>query len=259
MPENRTGSQAVIRALRLLKLFNGERTILTTNDAVALTGLNRTTAFRLLNTLEEEGFLERDTGGGYRLGSVPIALGGYALRNNHLQQVARPLMEELVHMTGERATLEILSSDSLGRPTMLVVDEVSSSHRLGVQHFFGNHLPLHATSTGKVMLAFLSADDRPTLPPFPLERFTENTWVDEGVIQKGLEEIRAVGYGVAVEELEIGLVALAAPIFNSQQVVRAALCLTGPTVRLTSERISAFGVQLKQTAAQISKRIGYQN
>ena len=121
LAEKKQGAQAVVRALRILKLFNGKQTQLSLSDIVKITALNRTTVFRLLSTLVDEGFLVRHEDGPYHLGPELTALGGLASRTDNLRQLARPILKQLVSTVDERATLEILSKNPAGQPTMLVL------------------------------------------------------------------------------------------------------------------------------------------
>ncbi|MGB0389834.1 MAG: helix-turn-helix domain-containing protein, partial [Ardenticatenaceae bacterium] len=108
MTRSYSGTQSVVRALRVLKLFDSDRAEWGLNDLLEVAGLNKTTLFRLLSALESEGLLQRTANGDYRLGAQIIALGGRAMRHNPLRVVARPLMRELAQRTKERITLEML-------------------------------------------------------------------------------------------------------------------------------------------------------
>ena len=253
----KTGSQAVVRALRLLKLFNDGQPQLTVAQAVAATGLHRTTAFRLLSTLESEGFLERFGNGAYGLGPELMALGGYAVRHNNLVQAAHPILVDLVADAGERATMEILSTSSSGLPSMLVIDEIHSGHRLSVRDFVGNHLPIHATSTGKALLAFMEPSQRAELLAHQLTQLTANTHVNAAKLAAELERLCEQGYATAIEELEKGLIAMAAPIFDAHGQPIASICLVGPSIRVTPDRIDELVKKLKSASQQISAKIGH--
>lgn len=252
-----SGSQTVERALRLLKLFNDNRSSLTIKEAIAATGLNRTTIFRLLTALVNEGFLERAANGDYRLGPELTALGGYAVRQNNLVMAARPILNALVADVDERVTIEVLSRSATGDAAMLVIDEIAGSHRLGIREFAGTHLPIHATSTGKVLLAHLSAEKQQALLLQPLTQLTNQTFVDLGLFSAELDSIHTKGYAIANEELEDGLIAMATPIFDSHGEAIAAISLVGPTVRISAERTTHFITKLLAASQAISRRIGF--
>ncbi|MGB1251918.1 MAG: IclR family transcriptional regulator, partial [Candidatus Promineifilaceae bacterium] len=182
MSGKKSGSQAVVRALRLLKLFSDNTPQLSIAEVVQKTGLNRTTVFRLLSALQTEGFIDRLPSGSYSLGGESMALGSYALRHNALWQAAHPVLLDLSAEVNERVTLEIPSPAPNGAVSMLVVDEIAGSHRIGVRNFVGEHLPIHATSTGKAVLAFLPEMERDAIFDQQFESLTENTLVERGVI-----------------------------------------------------------------------------
>lgn len=252
------GAQAVVRALRILKLFSGKHLSLSLKQVVDATQLNRTTVFRLLSTLVSEGFLVRLENGDYQLGPELTALGGLAGNRDGLRRIARPILEELVETVGERTTLEVPSRGADGRMTMLVIDEVSDSHRLGITEFAGNHLPIYATSTGKAYMAFAADDLLEDIFAEPVERFTVKTRVSQSAICKDLAVVKQQAYALVVEELEEGLVAIGAPVFNASGAVCAAISIAGPTVRMTAARIPELVVELQNSAQLISKRMGYQ-
>ncbi|MGI9237352.1 MAG: IclR family transcriptional regulator, partial [Woeseiaceae bacterium] len=144
------GAQAALRALRLLKLFTPEKPELRLAEVSALTGLNKTTTHRLLQALQSEQMLDRNpAGGAYRLGTALMALGVQALSSNDLRRRARPLLDHMAKETGETATLEVPIDNS-----MLILDEVTGSHVVAAAGNVGTRWPIHATSTGKALIAF---------------------------------------------------------------------------------------------------------
>ena len=144
------GAQAALRAIRLLKLFTAEAPELRLAELSCLSGLNKTTTHRLLQALLSEELLDRNPGtSAYRLGPGMMALGVQALSSNDLRLRARPLLKRLAEETGETATLEVPIDD-----TMLILDEVTSKHFVGASGNVGTRWPIHATSTGKALIAF---------------------------------------------------------------------------------------------------------
>lgn len=247
------GTQAVLRALALLKTFTDDRPELSLPELADRVGLNKTTAYRLLTALESEGLVARgginDT---YRLGPETIALGGRAMRANSLRAVSRVELEDLARQTGETAVIEVLSE---GR--MLTLAEVSGHHLVGATPFVGSHWPLHATSTGKVILAYLLPAEREALLVYPLEAFTPRTLTQAQALQTELACVREQGFAVGDQELEIGYVSVAAPVHNYEGRVVAAVSVGGPSARLPQERIGEMVALLKPAAGRISERLGY--
>ncbi len=254
---NYSGTQSVVRVLRLLKLFNSDQAEWSLSELVDAAGLNKTTTFRMLTALESEGLIDKTAAGNYRLGSEAIALGGRAMRGNSLRQVAHPILRQLAEETGERVTLEQLTQDAQNGYTMLVLDEVASTHLLGVNQFVGSRLPVHATSTGKAVLAHLSEAERHAILPHATVQLTSDTKTAHNGLTADLEAIRGRGYALAMGELEVGLMATAAPIFNHNGDVIAALSIVGPSVRLDETKLNALGRRAQETAGEISYQLGY--
>jgi DNA-binding IclR family transcriptional regulator len=117
--------------------------------------------------------------------------------------------------------------------------------------------PAHATSTGKVLLAYLPVAQYEELLSAPLEKFTDNTITEMSKLQEELAQIRTLGYGTVHEELELGFVAGAAPIFNHNGQVVAAISVGGPSVRIQTERMQEIVDKVVQTADRISQQIGF--
>jgi DNA-binding IclR family transcriptional regulator len=247
------GTQAVARAVALLKLFTDAQPEWTLADLAQVTGLNKTTAYRLLAALEAERLVMRNPlSGGYRLGVEAIALGGTAMRSNPLRAVSRPLLETLAQETDEAATLEVLAGGQV-----LIVDEVAGGHPMGMSQDVGSRLPVHATATGKVLLAFGPAAEVDELLRAPLARLTEQTIVERDRLRTQLEQIRLAGCAVTDGELEPGFVAVAAPIFDRERQAVAAVSVGGPSIRLVPERWPGLIALVQMSARQIARHLGY--
>ena len=144
------GAQAALRAIRLLKLFTASNPEMGLLEISERAGLNKTTTHRLLQALSSEAMVERDEAHGtYRLGAGMMALGVQALSSSDLRIRVRPMLKQLARETGETATLEVPIDTS-----MLILDEVAGSHFVGAAGNVGTRWPLHATSTGKALVAF---------------------------------------------------------------------------------------------------------
>lgn len=239
--------------MALLKAFNDEHPAWGLSALARETGLNKTTAHRLLSALEREGMLGRAADGDrYVLGPEVVVLGGRALRANNLRAVARPELEQLAEETRETASLEILSGGE-----MLVIDEIVGGHLMSGVPDLGSRWPLHASSTGLAVLAYLPDEMAAGLLPRTLTPVTTATITGRVALRAELACIRERGYSVADETLEVGLVAIAAPIFDHDGRVVAALSIAGPKLRVTVDRISVIGDYVRRAAADISALLGY--
>lgn len=247
------GAQSVSRAIALLKAFRDAQPEWSLGDLAAHVGLNKATAHRLLAALEAEQMIVRNgRTGGYRLGPELIALGGSAMRSNDLRTVSRPLLEELAAETGETITLEVLSGAEV-----VIVDEVSSRHLLGLSQDVGARLPAHATSTGKLLVALQGAAAEAALLADPLPALAARTVTTPEGLRRDFAHIRAQGYAKTHGELEEGFAAVAAPIFDAAGAVVAAVSLGGPDSRLRAATLDRAIELTTRTARTISARLGY--
>jgi DNA-binding IclR family transcriptional regulator len=246
------GTQTVRRAVALLKAFDDRRPEWGLSELARAVGLNKTTTYRLLTALENEGMVTRsDRTDAYRLGPAVITLGGRALRSSDLREVSRPELAALAHATSETATLEVLAEDQV-----LILDEVFGSHVLGNTQSLGTRWPAHATSTGKVLLAHLPPERLEAFLAGGLQRLTERTITDPAALRQALAAARTQGYATVAEELEAGFVAAGAPVRNFAGEVVAAISVGGPALRLTSDRLGEIARQVVAAAERISRRLG---
>lgn len=251
--EPMAGTQSVLRAIAMLEAFSDEQPSWTAGALAEATGLNRTTAYRLLTALESHEYIIRDPGSDtYRLGSGLIALGGRALRANNVRAVSRPTLARLAATTGETATLEILSVHD-----MVIIEEIHGEFVTSGSQEVGSRWPVYATSTGKAILAHMSPEGRAAALGDTLRRLTDKTLATPAQLDACLDGIRAQGYAVAAEELELGFVAVGAPIFDRDGRPVAAVSLGGTTTRLTPDRLPEIGSRVRAAANHISHQIGY--
>lgn len=251
------GAQAVIRAIRLLKTFAERQREWSLKELVDSSGLNKTTVFRLLSALESEGLLERSEQNHYRLGPEMIALGGWAIQHNDLLLTAEPILREFGASINERVTLEQPVINPDGSRSMLMLTQMKSSHLINIDQIYGTRLPIHATSTGKAYLAFLPEDEQWESLHGRLEEITPTTITQKKVLIQELVAIRQRGYATALGELEEGLMAAGAPIFDHTGRPVAAISVEGPESRIDESRLHALALQLIQTAKLISGRLGH--
>jgi DNA-binding IclR family transcriptional regulator len=252
-PRAYPGTQAVLRAVRLLKAFAPSPGELTLADLVRAVALNKTTTYRLLTALEAEGLVERGpSGDGYRLGPELLALGSRALGTSDLRQAGRSELFALAQSTRETASLEVL----VGMHA-LILDEAMGSHLVGTTPSVGTRWPAHATSTGKVLLAELGEEEIQAFLAEPLPALTPKTLTDPAALRRELLRVRERGYATGIEELEAGYMAVAVPVRGHGGRVVAALGIGGPRVRLGPERLAEIAKALLSPAARISERLGF--
>src|SRR3954447_24108884 len=245
------GVQSVDRALTILEVLArvGEAGV---TEIAADLGVHKSTAFRLVATLEAHRLVEQTTGRGrYRLGVGLLRLAGATTARLDLVQEARPVCRQLAAETGETVNIAVLSESSA-----LYLDQVAGSSALQPHNWVGQHIPLHATSNGKVLLSGLDAEQLAELLG-PLSRYTPLTITTRARLRDELDRVREQGYAVAVDELEEGLTAVAAPIRNAHGDVVASMSVSGPTFRLSERRVETVVPQLVGAAAEVSHRLGW--
>ena len=240
------GAQAALRAVRLLKLFTNERSEMSLAELSRTSGLNKTTTHRLLRALQSEALIDRNPATStYSLGPGLMALGVQALASSDLRRRVRPVLRTLARETGETATLEVPFEDS-----MLILDEVAGSHVLGAAGNIGTRWPIHATSTGKVWLAF--DDTGFERLDQELKPLTSNTVIEHDDFNPQLAEIRRRGYAISIDELEEGFTAVATIIRGVLGDVQGALSIGGPTQRLNATRRAELGTSLCRAAQRLN-------
>ena len=263
MKENYAGTQAIARTFQLIQLFDDQHRYWTLHDLVEKSGLKQTTAYRLLAALEAEGVIGKTAGGEYALGAELIRLGGRAIRANPFRELAQPYLRKLARQTTESTTLDILwlaDDDANGkkRPLSMVIDESVGQHLLGMHQYTGVRFAAHTTSTGKVLLAWQPADQLAQIDLETLPKFTAKTITSPDKFEKVLEKVRKLGYATAVDELEIGIRAVAAPIFDHHHNVKAAVSIGGPSSRIDAKRLKSLGKLLVETTQEISQKLGHE-
>jgi IclR family acetate operon transcriptional repressor len=232
------GAQAALRAIRLLKLFTADRREMSLGDVSRLAELNKTTTHRLLRALQSEAMIDQNSATGlYRLGPGLMALGVQALSSSDLRLRVRPMLKQLAKESGETVTLEVPIDD-----TMLILDEVTGAHVVGAGGNVGTRWPLHATSTGKAIIAF---DDSGIMRlGEELQPLTQKTIIDRSILEGQFGNIRRRGFAESVDELEDGFSGVASIVRGGLGEVLGALSICGPTQRLNSARRARLGASL---------------
>ena len=238
--------QSADRALAILAAFNEGRPDVGVSELASELGMHKSTVSRLLATLESRGLVRRE-GDRFVPGWELARLGALATRGFALVGSSQDAMERLAEETGETVNLAVRDD---GRA--LNVHQVDSAHFVAVTDWTGRAAPLHATANGKVLLAF---GEGPL--PRELTRLTRRTISDRRELRAELERVRRNGLGVALEELELGLHAVAAPVFDCFGTCLAAISVSGPAYRLTEGRLAVAGELCVGAAREVSEKLGY--
>lgn len=247
------GVQSVDRAVTVLEVLarHGEARV---TDVAAELGVHKSTAFRLLGALADRGLVEQDVERGrYRLGFGIVRLAGAVTARMDLTKAGRGVCERLAREIGETVNIAV-PRDGYA----VNVDQAQGAGAVAVQNWVGQPTPLHATSSGKVLLAYLSPGARGALlDTAGLERFTDATITRRAALEAELAEVRERGYATTVEEYELGLNAVAAPVRAAGGQVVAAVSASGPAYRFTVARLAGCAPMLVAGADEISHRLGH--
>ena len=244
-----TGTQAVDRAALLLREVVHCPDPVTFTELTAATGLAKSTTSRLLMALERAGLVRRDAHGHFRPGEMFIRYAWRGGAEAGLTAVAQPFLEELGAATGETINLGVASGGRVEQ-----VAQVDSTYLIGGTNWVGLSVPLHCAALGKVLLAWGAAE----LPPGRLERAAPKTITSRATLAADLIKVRTQGYAVTDEELEPGLIAVAAPVFRAGGVLVAALSVSGPSSRLHGDRITHAARHAVEQAAALSAALGHE-
>ena len=247
--------QTVSNALRVLEVFSEEDEI-GVSDLSRRLDLHKNNVFRLLATLEENGYIEQSARSEqYRLGTGCLELGRAFARGNTMLQSARPILVEMAARLGETvhiATLrnfEVIHLDS-EVPEQLIL----TASRVGLR------LPAHCTALGKVLIAGLEPDARARFAEESssqsgLESRTPDTIVNPDKFSEHLSTVAIQGFGVDLEEYEVGLRCVAAPVHNEAGRVVAAISVSGPSFRLSEDLLHGTVTQTVVDAAERLSRV----
>jgi IclR family KDG regulon transcriptional repressor len=241
--------QALDRGLRLLTLIAGSAHPLNRSEVARLAGLNPSTAFRLLATLEAHGLIERvPGGGGYRRGVATLLLASGGIEEA-IRRHARPLLEVLRDATGESAVVS-----AVGVSSFAPIEQVDGVHALSVR-MTGMRFPLNCTSPGKLVLAAMSERELSAFLARPVEACTPHTLTDPVAIRAELDGVRATGIATSIGDHELGVIGISAAARDAAGRPVAIVSVTGPDVRLTPERLAGVASLVRNSADHLSRAL----
>jgi len=237
------GTQSVDRAAEVLSLVVRSEEPVTYTQVVEQTDLARSTASRLLQALERNGLLERDSEGRFRGGAL---FAHYAARFDRVQSIvaaAEPALERIGEQTGETVNIGLPSGD-----TVVHASQVDSKFVLGATNWIDVDVPAHTSALGKALYAYGALP----MPTGRLQRCTEKTLTSRAALQRDLKKVRSLGYAVTHGEFEDGLDAVAAPVHWPDGTVHAAIGISGPSLRVFDEH-ERYGRMLIAEATMLGK------
>ena len=243
------GTQAIDRAAQLLTLVLDSEHPLGVGDLATAAELPKSTASRLVSSLERHGLVRRNGARGKVVpGPAILRFAHRGVVDRNLVELARTPLDTLAERSGETVNLAVPGAAGVEH-----LAQVESIHFLGTGQWVGRTVDYHTTAVGKVFVAYGAAD----LPEGRLRRVAPGTVVDRAALEAEFERVREDAFATAIDELEPGLTALAAPVHGPTGDVIAALAISGPTLRLPAERVEELRAVLTKEAVALSARLGH--
>jgi IclR family acetate operon transcriptional repressor len=243
--------RAVERALDVLLCFTNQTPALTMTQIAEHVGIHKSTAHRLLATLENKRFIQRDQDTGiYRLGIRLLQMAYLTLEQNDLRRLAAPFMHHLCDQYEENIDLAVLDDTDV-----VFINILEGPQRIKLAAAIGQRLPAFATASGKAILGFMPEKLVRRILDRGMPQLTPHTLISPDLLFKDLNSVRELGFAVSEEELEEQINAVAAPIFDFNGLPIASIAVAGPAYRLTCERMMEIGPGVVATAREISQEI----
>lgn len=247
------GVQSVDRAVSVLEILAREGSA-GVSEVAAEVGVHKSTAFRLLAALEERGLVEQNTERGkYQLGFGVLRLASAIPARLDMVRQAQPVLDDLARRFDETINIAVVREHY-----SVHVQQALGSAAVASQNWVGQLTPLHATSSGKILLAHMSEKRlNEVLDTAGLKAYTEHTLTSREALVEQLAQARTEGFATAFEELETGLNAAAVPVRDHTGAIVGALSASGPAYRFDKARIESVADELKAAGHRISQRMGW--
>ncbi|MGE5124536.1 MAG: IclR family transcriptional regulator [Acidobacteriaceae bacterium] len=243
--------RAVDRALDVLLCFSNQTPELTMTQIAERVGIHKSTAHRLLATLENKRFIQRDPETGiYRLGIRLLQMAYLTLEQNDLRHLAIPFMHQLCDLYDENIDLTVLDDTDV-----VFINILEGPQRVKLAAAVGQRLPAFATASGKAILGYLPENVVTGILDRGMPRLTSHTLISAKEFHEDLDSVRELGFAISEQELEEQINAVAAPIFDRDHNPVASIAVAGPAYRLTRERMIEMGPNVVATSQAISKEI----
>jgi len=245
--------QSLSRALKLLNALSVHSQGLSLSEVAGFVGLPNSTAHRLLTTLQNERSVRFESERSlWLIGVQAFCVGAAFVRSRDLVTIARPYMRRLMEQSGETVNLAIAD-----RGEVIYIAQVETQKMMRAIAGPGGRAPMHCSGLGKALLAVAdAAASEKLMAAMDLHRETAHTLVTLQDLKRDLDKVRAHGYAVDNEEIVVGLRCVAAVIYDEHSSPLAALSVSGPTARITEQRIPVLGEAVAGIAAEITGEIG---
>lgn len=245
-------NKTVIRTMELIYLFT-EHSELTFQEIVDLSGVPKSSVFRMLSSLEEMRFLEKGEDAKYRLGTIFLKLGHLVSSRLNLRQIAEPIMQAVHEESRQAVNLAILEENEA-----VYIEKIDHYQRVKLYTSVGRRSPLYGGACARAILSFLQDQEIESyLQEVVLQPHTPKTIKTEEILWHSIREARKIGYTVSKSELEAHTASVAAPIFDHRGQVIGSISIAGIEHDFTEEKVANYGLTMMAAAKKISQAIGY--
>lgn len=246
--------RSVTKAIRLLDTLGERVGGFGVSELARMVEMDKSSVSRMLRTLEQAGYVEQDPiTQRYTLGLNLGVLGYKALRRMDLRTVSRPYLERLAEVSGECSHMAIMADNRA-----FYIDQVAPSRGVGIDAPIGTLAPLYCTALGKVLLAHQPDDmHEEIMNKLSFEPYTRRTIVSVDALREQLARIRIQGVAFDDEEFSVGIRCMAAPVFRYDGVICGAIGVSGPSPRVTDDRLSEWEPLHVEASKELSKRLGW--
>lgn len=245
-------NKTVVRSMDILNLFINHAE-LTFQEIIDLSGIPKTTVYRMLMSLEEMGLLEKGTDAKYRLGLMFLSFGHLVSSRLDIRRIALPVMQKLHDEVDEAINLIIRQEDEA-----IYIEKIETHQKVRLYTAIGRRSPLYAGACSRVILSFLPQEEiERYVDEVELKSFAAGTITDKARLRETIQQTKKDGYAISRSELENHTSAIAAPIFNHKGEVVAGISMAGIEAHYQAEQVPLFAEKVKEAARQISERLGY--
>lgn len=252
MVKKQGASSTALKALRTLDIIASSKADLSIQDVADRLKTDKITAYRMLITLYEAGYLVKDEATKrYRLSYKVVSLCRNLLAENEVTNLIMRTLKELSQKTQETLHYSVLDRDE-----SVLIHRVKGSQLVTVDFQIGDRSPLHCTSIGKVLLAYQEPSMIDNVINAGLAPFASNTIIDPETFRKELSKIRLEGYGLDDHEFADNMRCIAVPVFENGGVVRSGISISGPDSRLTVDKLHELKIPLMEASSTLSRQLG---
>lgn len=245
-------NKTVMRSMALLDLFV-QHHALTFQEMIDLSGIPKTSVYRMINSLEEMGFLEKHENGTYQLGLIFLKYGQLVANRLDVREIAYPEMKKLHEETKEAVNLIIQEGYEA-----IYIEKIDYHQKVRLYTAIGRRSPLYAGACSRILLAYMEPKEiEQYIKETDLQSFAQGTITDPEKLYSKLEQARTDGFTVSFSELENHTAAIAAPIYNANGEVIAGLSIAGIEANYSDHHIESLSNSLTKATYSISKKLGY--